>query len=322
MGKASNYIPALKYGHKIYPEDLAGMLGLPYVGSIFYVDPHAGSDSANSGNNQNDALKTVAAAYAKCTSGQNDVVLIVPTGTTTRTVETAAIVWNKPFTHLIGCAAPTVYGKRAGMEFSAAVVTPCFTLSTVGCIIKNIYMVVTEDINVLFYLTGNQNYFENVWFCGAANATTGADADARSVLVSGCSENTFDNCTIGNETATSSAANGNIEFTGTCRRNVVRHCYFPRYDTGGTGFWVIADTGNCTEMALIFEDCMFMNPLLIGSTTILAKGMRTKATTAGIIYLNNCTYYGATAIADVLTHVMCFQTVGDTSAQGLFVVAG
>ena len=31
--------PALKFGAKIYPEDIAGMIGLPSVGNIWYVDP-------------------------------------------------------------------------------------------------------------------------------------------------------------------------------------------------------------------------------------------------------------------------------------------
>lgn len=33
MGKASNDIPTLKYGNKIYPEDIAGIVGLPSVRS-------------------------------------------------------------------------------------------------------------------------------------------------------------------------------------------------------------------------------------------------------------------------------------------------
>ena len=322
MGKYREYAPALFAGNKIMPYDIAGMIDLPYVGNIYYVDPTNGSDTANNGSEQNKALKTVAAAYAKCTAYQNDVVLIVPTGTTVRTTETAAIVWAKGMTHLIGNGAPTMFGKRSGMEFSSAVVSPCFTVNAIGCIFKNLYVIVTEDINVLWKVTANQNYFSNCWFAGAANTTTGNDAAARSVVVSAASENTFDNCVFGTETANSSAANGSLEFTGTCRRNVVRHCLFDKYDTAGTSFHVIADTGNCMEMALIFEDCMFINPLLIGSTTIQAALIRTTLTNAGIIYLNNCTYYGATAIADVLTHVMCFQTTGDTTAQGLFVVAG
>ena len=46
MARASDYIPALKFGHKIYPEDIAGLIGLPYVGTVYYIDPNSGNDSA------------------------------------------------------------------------------------------------------------------------------------------------------------------------------------------------------------------------------------------------------------------------------------
>ncbi|MCH8163443.1 MAG: hypothetical protein IIA99_05055, partial [Proteobacteria bacterium] len=79
MGKKlSDYLPALKYGAKIFPEDIAGMIGLPHVGEIIYVDPSAGSDTANSGTTQDDALKTVATAFGKATSGNHDVIIIAP----------------------------------------------------------------------------------------------------------------------------------------------------------------------------------------------------------------------------------------------------
>ena len=57
MGKASDYIPALRYGHKIMPEDLAGVIGLPYVGDVLYVDPSGGNDTANSGRRFDDAYE-------------------------------------------------------------------------------------------------------------------------------------------------------------------------------------------------------------------------------------------------------------------------
>ena len=44
MGNAADYIPALKYGHQIFPQNIAGMLGLPKVGNIYYVDPGTGSE--------------------------------------------------------------------------------------------------------------------------------------------------------------------------------------------------------------------------------------------------------------------------------------
>ena len=320
--KYRDYAPALKYGAKIMPEDIAGMIGLPYVGDIFYVDPTAGSDTANSGTSQDDALATVAAAYAKCTSGNQDVVIIAPTGGTGRTTETAAIVWAKRFTHLIGSAAPTCYDPRAGVDFSSAVVSPCFTVSENGCIFKNLTFGTTSDINVLVSVTGSYNYFGNVHFAGPANATAYADTARRSLVLTGASENLFEDCIIGVETVASTAAGANMEQTGTCRRNTYRHCTFPVYDTAGDSYFIKADTGNCTEMSTVWEDCIFTNPLLIGSTTVMAVAMKTGLATGGIYYLINPKFYGVTAVASVLTHVMTFQAAPDTAGPGFMVVAG
>ena len=31
---------------KVLPQHIAGMIGLPYVGKIFYVDPNSGNDTS------------------------------------------------------------------------------------------------------------------------------------------------------------------------------------------------------------------------------------------------------------------------------------
>ena len=130
---ARDYIPSVKLGGaKWLPNDIAGMLGLPTIGNIYYVDPYAGSDTANNGSTQNTALATVAAAYALCTAGNHDVVIISATGGTGRTNEPVAIDWAKKFTHLIGSAAPVGVAPRAGLEFASTVVSPCFTVSADG----------------------------------------------------------------------------------------------------------------------------------------------------------------------------------------------
>lgn len=320
--KYRDFAPAMKYGAKIMPEDIAGMIGLPYVGNIFYVDPTAGNDTTNSGTSQNNALATVAAAYAKCVSGMQDVVIVAPTGGTGRTNEAAAIVWAKRFTHLIGSAAPTAYDPRAGIEFASTVVSPCFTLSENGCIFKNITISTVQNINVLVNITGSYNYFGNVHFAGPANATAYTSTARRSLVLTGASENLFEDCIIGVETVASTVAGANLEQTGTCRRNTYRHCTFPVYDTAGTSYFIKADTGNCTEMSTVWEDCIFTNPLLIGSTTIMAVAMKTELATGGIYYLINPKFYGVTAVASVLTHVMTFQAAPDTAGPGFMVVAG
>jgi len=100
MLKLRDYLPAMKYGAKITAQDIAGMVGLPYVGDIYYIDPTNGNDSYN-GTDPKSALKTLGAAYAKLTDNNHDVIVIVPggTGAGTGTVETAAITWSKNLCH-------------------------------------------------------------------------------------------------------------------------------------------------------------------------------------------------------------------------------
>ena len=114
MGDASDFIPALRYGHKIMPQHLAGMIGLPRVGNIVYVDPSSGSDSA-SGRTFDDAYATVGAAYAAMTADNDDVMVICGTSSTGRTTETAAVAWNKRRTHLVGNGPARRINSRNGV---------------------------------------------------------------------------------------------------------------------------------------------------------------------------------------------------------------
>ena len=310
------------FGHKWYPEDIAGMLGLPSVGHIWYVDPSAGSDSA-SGKTQSTALATVAAAYAKCTSGKHDVVLIAPTGGTGRTTEVAPIVWAKRFTHLIGNAAPTMVSIRAGLDFSSAVTVDQigFTLSENGCIFKNLTFITTEDINVLVKVTGSYNYFGNCHIAGAANATSGADTAWRALLLDGAHENLFENCTIGAGTFTRSAVNANLEQINTCRRNAYKSCFFPMYSTDAGAVFAKIVTGNCHENYVLFDDCMMFAPLLVGSQASLTTAMLTTNTGNGIYIWKNSYTYGAAVIADVLTKVFTTTPVITGANSGEMVIA-
>jgi len=223
MGKLSTYLPALKFGHKIYPEDVAGMLGLPHVGEVFYVDASGGSDTVNAGKRQDDALATVAAAYEKLTSGNHDVVIIAPSGGSGRTSETASITWAKRFAHLVGSAAPTAQDARAGVGMAASTV---FTISENGCLFKNLTFTQTADVNEPVTISGDYNSFLGVDFKGSLNATTGDDTAMRCLNLDGGQENYFGGCTLGQDTIMRSAANATVEFENAASRNVFEDCRF------------------------------------------------------------------------------------------------
>ena len=328
MGKASNYIPALKYGHKIYPEDIAGMIGLPYVGDIFYVDPYAGSDTTNAGKRQNDALATVAAAYAKCTSGNHDVVLIVPSGGTGRTTETAKITWAKRFTHLIGNAAPNGSNVRAGISVVGDAGSTQggggFYLTENGCIFKNInFYSSSATAFVAFEMTGDYNYFENCHF-QVQNATALDNAGAASCKMYTSSENTFVDCWFGSDTVASTAANANLELFGTGTsgnaRNTFRGCTFVRLCDAAAPFHVKIDAANDLDRFVLFQGCFFNNYVSGGTGTTMTDAMSVHATPGGNVVLQNSISVGCTGWASDCTRVFV-EPVYANSSTGLMTAA-
>jgi len=313
--KLRDYVPALKYGAKVYPEDIAGMIGLPHIGNVIYVDPYAGSDSANDGSSQNNALATVAGAYAKAVSGNHDVILIAPSGGTGRTTETTSITWAKRFTHLVGSGAPLAQDTRAGINIATAT---SMTISENGCLFKNLTITTTNDVNVPVTLSGDYNSFLGVDFKGALNATTGDDTAARALVLSGAQENYFGGCTFGADTFMRSAANYTIEFASASSRNVFEDARFVMAVDAATPAHVLFTGTSAIDTWIEFKNstfysfsannataataCMNLSAqtatghvLLTGMTTLMGGITDWEATATGRIYMQ-----GFTATANII----------------------
>lgn len=306
MQKFNDYYPNRDV--KIYPENIAGMIGMPLVGDIYYVDPGAGSDTSNGGAMGDDAFATVTKALATITADQDDVVIMAGTSSTGRTSETAAIDWNKRRTHIVGNGPLRKINPRNGMSFGASVVSPCFTVSATNCSFTNISIAQFNDVNVLVNVTAAYNTFDYVHFQGIGNATTGDDTAGRSLVITGSDEVIVRNSTIGLDTVSRSAANASLELTGTCARCEFINCDFPIFADNSGVFAVIAATGNCTERFLKFEHCMFHNPTVVGSGTTMTVMMNTGATGNGTIILDGCGQLGATDWADDFTSIHSINT--------------
>ena len=321
MAKARDYIPALKFGHKIYPEDVAGMLGLPSIGDIYYVDPYAGSDTANSGSSQDQALATVAAAFALCTNGHQDVIIIAPTGGTGRTTEPAAIAWNKRFTHLIGNAAPTGTTPRAGMSFTlaSATTTPQLVVSENGCIFKNVvfYQAVATSYGGV-QVSGLYNYFEGCHFCGVANATAGDSADGRDLVLTG-GENVFVGCTIGCNTVARSAANANLEVKSGASCNRFEGCRFQHWADNNGVLHLICSAGNAINRFMTFDHCAFIGGGSNSGATTASLAMTTGNAIGGSIIMWDTWLYGSTHWANDYTMLEAFgnMTIPTAADAGL-----
>lgn len=300
---ARDYMPAVKYGAKWLQTDIAGLLGLPYVGNVYYVDPYAGDDAANDGTVQNAAFKTVAAAFAKCTSGKHDVIVIAPTGGTGRTIEPAAIAWNKRFTHLIGSCAPTGSTPRAGMGFTlaAATTTPQFVLSENGCIFKDVvFSQAVADSYALVKITGDYNYFEGVHFNGIANATAGDSANGYDLYLSGGSENTFVRCTVGNATNARSAANCALKVDTNCSMDKFIGCIFNIW-ADNVGALLVNFGTTPIDRYILFDHCLFSNGGVNSGGTDLTVAMNSNAAMGGSVIMWDSWFSGGAAVADDFT---------------------
>lgn len=254
MGRADKYIRALKYGHKIMPDNLAGMLGLPYVGDVFYVDPNSGADT-NGGREQSDAFATVSQALSAATSGQHDTIVIAPSGGTGRASESSAITWNKRFTHLVGSAAPVQQDNRAGISFATG---GSLTISENGCLFKNLTFTSSADIDESVSITGSYNSFQGVDFKGTYNATSADSTPWRALNINGGQENYFGGCTFGSDTMTRGVANATLELESAASRNVFDSCLFTMHqDTATTSLHVLLTGTNAIDRWIQFNNCTF-----------------------------------------------------------------
>lgn len=317
---------SLKYGAKIYPEDIAGMVGLPHVGDIYYVDPTNGSDTANNGKSQNNAFKTLTTAYAATTDNHHDVIVIVPggVGTGTGTVETAAITWSKNLTHLVGNC-PGNFAGRARVTTSTASLTPFITISGSGCIFTNIqFSMGTATGLYLVKVTGSRNEFNNVHFAGPASATALDTAASAACWLYQASENTFNNCIFGVDTVLATAASAVLEMSGDgtsgCARNTFNNCRFVRWADAAAALWVKIDGNNDIDRFVDFNGCFFTN-FTGGGGTAMTVGMDLGAAPGGFIVLRGGTVsVGATDWADTFDYLKV-EPVYASNTTGLLTTA-
>jgi len=318
MLKARNYIPALKYGAKIMPEDIAGMVGLPSVGNIYYVDP--GVSVSGSGASQDDAFKTLAEAYDVLVADNDDVVIIAPSSSTGRTSEVASITWAKRRTHIIGNGPLRKGWNRAGVSFASTATTPSFTVSATNCSFTNFMFYQPNDINVMVNITAAYNTFNYVHFAGIANETTGDDTAARCVVITDVDDTQFNNCMFGIDTVLNSAANAIVEQIGNtaCARTQYNNCIWSVCcDNAGPRF-VLFTGAYSSEIYTLFSNCLFLNTR--GGTTTMTVGMTLPAAVNGRVINDNSWWLGATDLVDVVTNLYTNCVTPDTNDQGVLAV--
>lgn len=304
----------------LFPKNLTeyvALQGIP-VGpntNIYVVDPTSGSDS-NPGTNWKAPLKTIAAAYAKCTANQHDTVLALAAadGHTL----SAALTWSKNLTHLMGLCAPSRIAQRARI-FQLSTLTgasPLITVSGSGCIFKDLYVFqgvadATSLINVK--VTGGRNWFKNVHFAGGGNALHAINNGA-SLMLDGCEENLFEDCTIGVDTIGAAAGFIGLLFDGGAKRNEFKNCRF-RMEAAdvGAAFVEVADVTAITHDNT-FDNCIFTNNS--STVTMAAAFLIPAVTTGGRLLAKDCMFNRVSKLDANDRHVLYGNMGAITGADG------
>ena len=250
MGKASNYIPALRFGHKIYPEDLATPMTF---GDYWYVDGDNGTDSDNSGASISKPLKTIQAAIDA--ASQDDVIFVKALDW--EAVETDPNSYaenlNIPLAlsglQIIGVGTGRVQGGLPQIKVGATTTSPLLTMNAPGCSIRNM------GINGYGGTGGGVLMNDDA---GATMTTFGT---------------TFENCHFKNcvpSTATNAATGGAIMWSangGAWQTRIVGNRFYKN-----VGDIVLIGTSNSVPQDVIIEDNVFSGPAANTDCNLYLKG--------------------------------------------------
>lgn len=305
-----------------------GMSSLLFTGNWYFCDYANGSDGATGA--ADDPLKTITRAYALCTAGNNDVVVIIGDGSTTATQRLeASFDWAKNATHLIGMTAPVWEAQRARISTltTATVnINPLMTVSASGCMFANfsffqgVGQSATDE--QLISITGDRNYFGNIQFGGMGAAAGAARAGSYIIALTDGDENTFEHCTIGLETIQRSAANASVLVRSGSQRNTFNDCMFVMAASATSPLYVDANaTGALNGSSLRFRRCSFYNLLNISSANTPAVTATVAADANGTVFFDQCTTMATKWAAAAATIQVASTPVSNGFNGGVFAAA-
>lgn len=275
--------------------------GAPFFdGDWYFVDAVSGDDG-NTGAADN-PLRSLPEAYDRTTEGQNDVVVLVGRPTTAASTTgtfrlSAQLEWAKSATHLIGMCAPTMIGQRARISTATGATTNIADLIKITCqgsmfanfsIFQGVGEASTDE--QLCQITGQRNYFYNVGFQGMGSANGAGRAGSYVIYLNGGSENTFEECQIGVDTQSRSAANASVKLRSAATRNIFKRCLFPLYATATSPLVVDAAAAASIDRFAWFKDCLITN----FGTSALAGVVGFNAAQGGFVLMDNCSAAGCT----------------------------
>lgn len=274
MGKARNFIPSLKFGHKIYPEDLAGGMGL--FGDTYYVD-FANGANTNPGTTIEKPFKTLTAAHSAATTNNGDVIYV--NGTTgTHVQEDTMLTWSKNRISVIGIGPSGAVDPQPEIQLSTAgnLLTDAATIKVTGygnsfnnLYISNAGTGSTACVTALWD-AGENNVYNNCQFAKFSDLNVAAvsHVEARG------DTSTFRNCKFGVDWVTVSAARFGLHIKGTggsarMKHNIFEDCYFVVASSSGDYEHIHVYDTNSLAFNNIWKNCVFMNALISSASAAI-----------------------------------------------------
>lgn len=279
--------------------------GFGTTGNVYYLNPASGNDNGP-GTTPATAFATLAAAYAACTAGNNDVVVLIGNGAASGSARITSFTWAKNATHLVGICAPSAVSQRARIAnpttAGLTITANFFTVSASGCLFSNISWFQGAGAGqtgiaaaILMTITGLRNAFINCDFEGMGDATSATDTGSRDILISGGGqENYFNHCNIGLDTVVRTGANASVEISGGGPRNIFENCTFPFWSSDGLQYALLGASAAALDRWVLFKGCAFIS----GVGTIIAQLFHLAASVGGILFLDPGCMWHATALGD------------------------
>lgn len=265
-------------------------------GRIIFVKPRTGNDGA-SGATAQKAVKTLAQALSLATANQNDIVALMAesnTASSTTDYQLTQLDWNKDGVHLIGINAGPLLGQRSRISQDAAAVAlaSMFKLSANNCLLANLEFFqgtpASGTTSICLEVSGQRNVIRNCQISGMGDLTAVADVSgSRSLKLSG-SENLFDHCYIGLDTAIRATMTTEVEISAGAR-NTFERCHFETYTSLSTFKMVSIATG--CDRFVKFVDCDFVAVQNITSA-VAPTGLIGITTMNGQVVVRNPYLYG------------------------------
>ena len=268
-------------------------------GNIYFVDYDNGNDS-NVGTSMALAFKTVAAAYAACTTNNHDVICMDANSTNALS---SMLTVAKNRVHFVGLdGGGHLEDQRTKIALgvtTAATDVATMLVTGTGCTFRNIKFInsntLTQSVAVV-QDAGSDNVYMNCSFEAGGSAQLTATGGC-ALLLQGDSSR-FVQCRIGEDTLPNTVANQVVliqkSATAQCKRNVFQNCLFRTYASAGntTHVFVRLIADGDLDRDVIFDDCTFSNFYTGSDGALMAVAIATlTGFTSGVIRVKDCSFF-------------------------------